>query len=68
MKKVHFTAMKVLFFLKHIDIDKLLVCGKISSGEKNYKYFIDYLYNDQKIKTLQAMLPKTSANVKIYEL
>ena len=34
---------------------------------KNYKYFIDYLYNDQKIKPLHIMLTKTSAYVKGYD-
>ena len=41
--------------------------SKISSGEKNYKYFIGYFYNDQKFKPLHIMLPKTSAYVKIYD-
>ena len=29
-----------------VDIEKVLVSNKISLGEKDYKYFIDYLYND----------------------
>ena len=32
-----------------VDIEKVLVSNKISLGEKNYKYFIDYLYNDNKL-------------------
>ena len=32
--------------------------------EKNDKYFIGYLYNDDKVKPLHLMLPKTSAYVK----
>ena len=47
-------------FLKVIDIDKVLVSNKISFGEKNYKYFIRYLYNDHKVKSLLIMLPETS--------
>ena len=35
--------------------------------KKNYKYFIDYLYNDNKVKSLHIMLPKTSAYVKSYD-
>ena len=31
-------------FLKDVDIEKVLVSNKISFGEKNYKYFISYLY------------------------
>ena len=34
---------------------------------KNYKYFISYLYNDHKVKSLHIMLPKTSAYVKSYD-
>ena len=51
------------YFLEHVDIEKVLVSNKISSGEKNYKYFIGYLHNDHKVKLLHIMLPKTSAYV-----
>ena len=30
-----------------VDIEKVLVSSKISFGEKNYKHFIGYLYNDK---------------------
>ena len=48
------------------DIEKVLVSNKFSFGEKIYKYFIGYLYNDNKVKPLNIMLPKTSAYVKSY--
>ena len=35
--------------------------------KKNYKYFIDYLYNDHKVKSLHIMPSKTSAYVKSYD-
>ena len=35
--------------------------------KKNYTDFIGYLYNDNKIKPLRIMLPKTSAYVKGYD-
>ena len=35
--------------LKYVDIEEVLVFSKISSGEKNYKYFIGYLNNDYKV-------------------
>ena len=53
--------------LWEVDIDKLLVSNKISFGEKNYEYFIGYLYNDNKVKPLHIMLPKTSAYIKSYD-
>ena len=50
LKNINFTAIKVLFLLEDVDDRKVLVSNKISSGEKNYKYFIGYLYNDYKLK------------------
>ena len=35
--------------------------------KKNYKYFIGYLYNNNKVKLLQAMLPKRKVYVKGYD-
>ena len=60
-------AFKTPIFLKDVDIEKLLLSNKIYFGEKNYKYFIGYLYNDHKVKTLHIMIPKTSAYVKSYD-
>ena len=53
--------------LREVDTEKVLVSNKIPFGEKNYKYIIDYLYNDHKFKSLKIMLPKTSAYVKSYD-
>ena len=44
--------------LKDVDIEKVLVSNKISSSEKDYKYFIGYLYNNY--ESFYIMLPKTS--------
>ena len=46
---------------------KVLVWNKISFGEKNYKYFIAYLYNGNKVKALNVILPKTTTYVKSYD-
>ena len=51
----------------HVAIEKVSVSNKISFGEKNYKYFIGYLYNDNKVKASHIMLLKTSCYVKIYD-
>ena len=58
---------KTIQFLKDVDIEKVLVSKKISFGEKSYKYFIHYLYNDHKVNQLHMMLPKTSTYVKRYD-
>ena len=49
------------------DIEKVLVSNKVSFGEKNYKCFIGYLYDNHKVKPLHIMLPKTTAYVKSYD-
>ena len=67
MKKISYTVIKVLFWGGDVDIEKVLVSNKISSGQKNYKYIIGYLYKDHKFKTLNIMLPKTSFYLKSYD-
>ena len=44
----------------------MLSSSKVSLSEKNYKYFIGYLFNDDKVKPLHIMTPKTSAYIKSY--
>ena len=58
--EINFTAIKS-YFLKDVDIDKILESNKISSDEKIYMYFIGYLYNDKEVKLSDIMLPKTNA-------
>ena len=67
IEKNKFCHHKTSIFLKDVDIEKVLVPNKISFDEKNYKYFIGYLDNDNKVKPLHIMLPKTSAYVKSYD-
>ena len=67
LKKNIFYHFKSPIFSEDVDIDNVLVSNKISSGEKNYKYFIGYLYDDFKVKPLHIMVPKTSANVRFYD-
>ena len=49
LKKINFTAIKVFFFFQKI--------SKSSSDKSNYKYFIGYWYNDQKVKPLHITTP-----------
>ena len=67
MKKLDFRVIRLLFLGGDVDIEKELVSNKIFLGEKNYKYFIGYLYNGNKVKPLNIMLRKTSAYVKSYD-
>ena len=70
-EKNKFYLHETTIFLKDVDIGKVLVSNKISFGEKKYKYFITwiigYLDNDNKVKPLHIMLPKTIAYVKSYD-
>ena len=64
----NFATIKVLIFLKDVDIEKMLVSNKsFSSREKNYKHFLGCFYNDHKVKPLHIVLPKTSAYVKSHD-
>ena len=42
--------------LRDVDVEKAIVSNKISFGEKNYKYFIGYLHNSDKVIPLHVML------------
>ena len=66
-EKKKFYHHKGPIFVKDLDIGKVLLSKKISSGEKNYKYFIGYFYNDHKFKPLHIILPKISAYIKHYD-
>ena len=61
-----FLCHKTPIFLGDVDIEKVVLSNKISFGEKNYKYFIGYLYNGNKVKPLNIMFPKTCTYVKSY--
>ena len=67
IEKNKFYCHKTPIFLRDLDIEKVLVSNKIYFGEKNYKYFIGYLYNVNKVKPLNIMLSKTNAYIKSYD-
>ena len=64
-KKIYRNKIPVL--LRDVDIEKVFVSKKISFGEENDKYLIGYLYNDDQVKPLNIILPKTSIYVKSYD-
>ena len=49
IEKNKFYRNKIPILLKDVDIEKVLVCNKISFGEESFKYFIGYLHNDNKV-------------------
>ena len=57
IEKNQFYGHKTLIFWGDVDIEEVLVSNKISFGEKNYKSFIGYLYDNQKFRALHIMLP-----------
>lgn len=48
LEKHKFGRYKTPIFLEDVDIKRVLLFNKISSGEKNHKYFIGYLCKDYK--------------------
>ena len=44
IEKNKFSSYKKSQFSEDADIDSVLISDKISTGERNYKYFIGYLY------------------------
>ena len=50
IEKNKFYRNKTSIFLKDVDIEGVLVSNRTSFGEKNYKFFIDYLYENHKVK------------------
>ena len=67
IEKNKFSSYKKSQFSEDADIDSVLISDKISTGERNYKYFIGYLYNNYKIKPLHKMLPIPSAYINNYD-
>ena len=65
--KNKFYCNKTPIFLGDADIEKILVSNKIFFSEQNYKYFISYLYNGNKVKRLNIILSKASEYVKSYD-
>ena len=59
-KNKNFTNIKVLFQLKRIDINKIVVSNKVSFGKKGFRYFIGYK-DVKKNRPLCVFLPKMSA-------
>ena len=65
MKKIFIIDIKIsllikINFFKGWSYDAILISNKISSVEKNYKYFIGYMDDNYKIKPFNIILPKTS--------
>ena len=67
IEKNKFSSYKKSQFSEDTDIDSVLISDKISTGERNYKYFIGYLYNNYKIKPLHKILPIPSAYINNYD-
>ena len=65
LKKKYFSVIRLLFFkCRYWESNSIL---QDFFWWKNYKYFIGYLHNYNKVKPLHGMLRKTSAYVKSYD-
>ena len=66
IQKQKFHQHKLPISIKIIDINKIVVSNKVSSGEKAFKYLTGYK-NGKKIKPLRILLPKISAYRKDFD-
>ena len=58
---------KTAIFWGDVDIEKLLLSKNICFGEKKYKYFIGYLYDNLKVKPLKKCFLKQALMLKKYD-
>ena len=65
LKNLNFTIIK--FFLEDVDIDSILICVKLSSGEKNCRCFIGCMDDDYKMKPFIIIFPKLSAYIESFD-
>ena len=66
IKKQDFHQHKAPISIKNIDINKIVVCNKVSFGKKSFKYFIGYK-DRKKNKPLCTFLQKMSAYRKDFD-
>ena len=66
IKRNKFYRNKTSTFSKDVDTEEVLVSNKVYFGEKIYKYFIGYLYNDHEVKPLHIILPETMLPKKLW--
>ena len=67
LKKIKFSHCKNLILLKYVGIDNMLISVWFFLVKKDFKYSIGHKDDHYKTKTLDKMLPKTSAYVKGYD-
>ena len=67
IEKNKFYLHKTTIVLGNVNTENVLVSKKISFREKDYKYFIGYLGDNQKVKILHITLPKATAYAKSYD-
>ena len=58
IEKRKFYYCKHLILIGDVDIDNILISSMVSSGEKKYKYFIDYKEDDYKTEPLRMTVSK----------
>ena len=67
VNKKEFHASKQAIALNSIKTGKILVSYKFKHSDDGFKYFIDYLHDDDVIRPLCIILPKMSGYIKYFE-
>ena len=64
---VKFHASKQAIALNLINTKKIVVSDKFKHSDDGFKYFIDYLHNDDVIRPLCIILPLMSGYIKYFD-
>ena len=67
VNKKEFHVSKQAIALNLVDTDKIVVSNKFKHSDNNSKYFIDYLHDDDIIRTLTIISSQKSGYIKYYD-
>ena len=67
VNKNEFHASKQVIALNLVNTSKTVVSDKFKHSDDGFKYFIDYLHDDDVIKPLCIILPQMSGYIKYFE-
>ena len=65
--KREFYASKQAVALNLINTSKIVTCDKFKDSDDGFKYFIDYLHDDDVIRPLCIILPQMSGCIKYFD-
>ena len=67
VNKKDFYASKQAIPLNLVNTSNIVISYRLKQNNDTYKYFIDYLHDDDVIKPLRVILPQMSGYIKYFE-